>query len=148
MPSAADRNLSAMARYTEALDDLRRAATLDRTEDGDLIRSLRARTFAHAGDSAGAVAAAEAGEASTVGEAVYNTAAAHALLGTRERRAGETHGPRAVALLNRARACGFFATPSEIARFATDRDFASVYQRLDFRAFFADVNFPADTFAR
>ena len=60
----------------------------------------------------------------------------------------EVYAARALQMLRRVESTGLFKVPFHLRRFESDRTFAPLGSRPDFQALMADVNFPADPFAR
>ena len=106
-----------------------------------------ALVLAQMGDRAGALAeVAGVEEQSDDGGALYTAAALHALLAAQPADDAEDHADRAMSLLARARATGLLELPANLEEFSRDRDLDPLRPRPDFRAFAADLAFPANPF--
>jgi tetratricopeptide (TPR) repeat protein len=137
--------LNRLGRHAEALPDWERAIGLSTGRKLIPLRLGRALTLARLGDHARATAAAEemAQRNSLTAEDTYNLACVFSLaavpqLGNFEPRAepegqAERHAARAVALLRKAKAAGYFKEPANIEQLKKDSDLNPLRLREDFR---------------
>jgi tetratricopeptide (TPR) repeat protein len=132
--------LGTQARYGEAADDWQRAAELDDGGMRTVLCCSRADALARAGDHAHA--AAEAGQIAMIdrlpAEMLYNLACVVSLCAAAAKDdAGlaERYAARAVELLARAEAAGFFNDASGAEHLDNDTDLDALRERNDFRKF-------------
>jgi tetratricopeptide (TPR) repeat protein len=140
--------LVVLRRYRESASDWDEALRLNAiSPDAGSIRLPRADTLARAGDHLRAAAEADelAGARSLSGEALYNLACVQALnaasrpLPVREKEA-DGYATKAVALLQRAAAVGYFRDAANVAHLHKDDDLAILRARDDYRAFIASLS--------
>jgi serine/threonine-protein kinase len=139
--------LERLGRHADALQDFERALTLAPEQDKVPIQVGRAVALAGLGRSAEAVAGAEAAARTPApqGETLYSMARVYGLAGAatgqdvkvppaeRTQRSQE-YGQRAVELLAKAKAAGFFKEGNNLSRLAHDEAFAQLRHREDFRS--------------
>jgi tetratricopeptide (TPR) repeat protein len=141
-----------LGRWADAARDWDRAVELDRQPDRWVRRYFRAIALARAGEHARAAAEAEAleKEPKIVGDAVYNLACVQALaaaaarsdtrLSTAEQgRLAERYAARAMVLLQKLRAEGYFKDAGHAGTLATDEDLQALSGRPDFRQLLEQV---------
>ncbi len=146
--TARARTLGQLNRHRDAVADWDRALALaSPTERGQFLLA-RAESLARAGDHARAAAEADAlGQLPQLpGSTCYNIARIQALnaasagrdaarpLAQREKLA-EEYARKAVALLHRAAAAGYFASPTNVAHLDKDADLDALHPRTDYAAF-------------
>jgi tetratricopeptide (TPR) repeat protein len=147
---------AALSRPAEAGQDLQRAGELDQDQTGAGLAFFRAAVLLQAGDHLKAAALADqvTRRPTVQTHTLYNLARLYALAAARAqadaklkeaRRAQlvSEHGDRAVALLRKAQAAGYFQGAETIERLRREKDFASVRARADFRELLARLR-PAD----
>ena len=132
--------LGTLARHAEAAGDWQRAAELDDGRMRTTFRLSRVGALARAGDHARA--AAEAGELAMIdplaADALYNLACAFSLCAAAAKddaALAERYAARALELLARARAAGFFNAAANVEHFGNDKDLEALRERDDFRKF-------------
>jgi tetratricopeptide (TPR) repeat protein len=131
--------LTQLGRYAEAVHDWDRALELDEGAGRPALRLQRASTLVRAGQAAQAVVEADAltqGK-DVPGETLYDTACLYALASAALKdnsQQAETYAAKAVALLRRAQAAGYFQKPARIAHMKKDTDLDSLRNRADYRA--------------
>jgi hypothetical protein len=139
--------LDDLKRHAEALTDWDQAIELSPPAGRPQFLLGRARSRVLAGDTAAAVAEADAlteGPA-TSGPIWYDAACVYALAAAAAGEDGqrEAHAGRAVALLRRARAAGYFKNPARVEHLKRDADLAPLRPREDFQKFVAELETPA-----
>jgi tetratricopeptide (TPR) repeat protein len=130
------RTLAELGRYPEAAEDLKRGLKLKPEKERPALRLEWGCWRARAGDCTRATA--EADEVLRSKDVspllIYSAACVYALAAARTPSPlGERYALRAVALLRRARASGFFQPPDRQALLDTDRDLDALRRRADFR---------------
>jgi hypothetical protein len=133
--------LEKLKRPAEALTDWDRAVELSTSAERPWMQVARARCRAQVGNVTDAVAeaAAVAEDPKVSGSLLYNVACVYALAAAQEDRQREVYAGRALALLRRARATGFFKERREIELLTNDADLDGLRPRDDFRAFVAEL---------
>jgi serine/threonine-protein kinase len=136
--------LTELGRFTEAVSDWDRALELEEGPGRSTVRLLRARTLARAGDHARATAEAEELSAGKeVGGAVlYSAACLYALSagsGPPDPKRRDGHAARAILLLRRAQAAGYFQSATSVESLAKEPDLAGLRARPDFQALLKEV---------
>jgi serine/threonine protein kinase/tetratricopeptide (TPR) repeat protein len=146
------RSLNRLNRPEEALKDCDRALQLDTGQRGVALRALHAYTRARLGELAGALV--EADELTrtplTHGGALFELASIHALaaaavvtdtqLAPAERTVqAERHAARAVELLGKASASGFFKKAARVEFLRKDDDWQALRSRADFQALLSEL---------
>jgi hypothetical protein len=126
-----------MARHAEAAEDWDQAARLAGGAERERYRLRRAAALARAGDRARAVAEAGALAAGQDlrGEALYQLAGIYATASAvaDDTTLADQDAARALELLARARAKGYFKTPAGVKRLREDADLAPLRSREEFR---------------
>jgi len=136
--------LMRLARYAEALKDWDRAIALDEGSNRPTFRLSRALTLAHVGDHVRAVAAAEdltQGD-QVSGGTLYDAACVCALSAAAVKndvKPGENYAARAVALLRRAQATGYFEDGQRLQHLKKDSDLASLRPREDYQTLLKEL---------
>jgi serine/threonine protein kinase/tetratricopeptide (TPR) repeat protein len=142
-------SLTQLGRHDEALRDLERLLELEDGVKSDSWRSVHADALARMGRHGPAMAEVDAliARPSLPAATWYNLACACALcsaavrqdaqLGQAEQgRRAELYAARAVALLKKAAAAGFFQTPDAVEQMRKDKDLELLRQRRDFQDLF------------
>jgi serine/threonine-protein kinase len=139
--------LDMLGRNADALKDWDRAVAEDDGSKGALLRSGRAMNLARLGEHARAAA-----DVAAVAETRDAPAAALHLAGVAcavcagavkgDAALAERYASRAVALLRRAHAGGYYQVPARVLRLQTNADFDPLRQREDFRKLLAEVAGP------
>jgi tetratricopeptide (TPR) repeat protein len=139
------RALGELKRPAEALTNWDRAVELSSPAERPSMQLERARCRAQAGNVTEAVAeaAAVAEHPKASGRLLYNVACVYALAAAQEDRQREVYAGRALALLRRARAAGFFKDPAQVTHLKQDTDLAPLRPREDFQKFVAEFEGPA-----
>jgi serine/threonine protein kinase/tetratricopeptide (TPR) repeat protein len=144
--------LSVLNRHAEALADVDRASGLRQGKAPGALPYVRATILARMGNHAQAVRDAEAaaGKDPRDGNTLYNLACVHALAsaaarkddkraaGEREKLA-ERYATRAVELLARARAAGYFKVAGHVADLDTDPDLEPLRPRADYKRLYGEL---------
>jgi tetratricopeptide (TPR) repeat protein len=137
--------LTRLARNAEALTDWDRALALDDGSNRAMYRQQRALALARTGDSTQAVAEAEdltQGD-QVSGGSLYDAACICALSSAGVRDDGkrqETYALRAVAMLRRAQATGYFKDSQQVQHLKQDDDLAVLRTRTDFQKLLSDLD--------
>jgi tetratricopeptide (TPR) repeat protein len=150
--------LTELGEHQDALTYWDRVLAMADMADGFSITQyqiFRALTLAKLGDYGQATQEVDRATGPPVKEAsiLYNAASVYSLSvalvhadakrSTEERNAlGEQYAARAVALLRRAQAAGFFADPAQINQVTTDNDLHPLRSHPDFQKFLAEVTSP------
>jgi tetratricopeptide (TPR) repeat protein len=132
--------LGKLSRYSEAAEDWQRAAELNDGREQTALQRSRVDALARAGDHVRA--AAEAGDLAAIealpANTVYNLACVLSLCAAAvkdDTALADRYGARALELLARARALGFFNAAANVEHLATDADLNALRERDDFRKF-------------
>jgi tetratricopeptide (TPR) repeat protein len=126
-------------RYAEAVPDLGRAIELtDQESKRDYIRVRRADALVRTGQTAQAVAEADSlTQGNNVpGDTLYTAAWIYALASAAlkdNNQQAENYAVKAIALLRRAQAAGFFQEPARVADFKKNTDFDALRSRADYQ---------------
>jgi tetratricopeptide (TPR) repeat protein len=147
--------LSKLGRHAEALPDCERALEYDNGRDRDAIRLSRAEVLARAGHYARAAAEANdlAQARSPSGGDLYNLARVYSLAAAAVSRAdkpppadrdklSQQYASRAVELLTKTRATGYFKDRANTERMSKHSDFDALRLRADFKRLLADLAKP------
>jgi serine/threonine protein kinase len=124
--------------YAEALPDFDHAIELAEGTERDYFRVHRAITLLRTGQTAEAVDAADSltqGKNLT-GEVLYNAACFYALASaarTHNRQQTESHAAKAITLLRRAQAAGYFQDAGRVGDLKQDTDFDTLRSRGDYQ---------------
>jgi serine/threonine protein kinase/tetratricopeptide (TPR) repeat protein len=130
--------LMRLARHVEALNDWDRALALDNGSNRVMYRQQRALTLAHTGDHIRAVAEAEdltRGD-QVSGGSLYDAACICALSAAAvidDAKQQEAYAARAVGMLRRAQATGYFNDSQSVQHLKQDDDLAALRARNDFQ---------------
>jgi serine/threonine-protein kinase len=144
--------LNKLARYSDALKDLDQAVQLADEGGKERPQLFRSITLAHLGEHVRATTEAETltGKNGASGDILYNGACVFALSSTavlkdkklvqaeRETLAGK-YSDRALKLLEKAKATGFFAAPGALENLKNDNDLDSLRSRQDFKTILAEL---------
>jgi serine/threonine-protein kinase len=135
------RALTVLGRPAEADKEWERALALDDGKERSQIRADRALALARRGDHAEATRAAETvvRDGNPSAASLFTLARAYALLSGAAGKDGEQYAARAVDLLTRARAAGWFKKFSNRERLKAETDLASLRARADYQKVLADV---------
>jgi serine/threonine protein kinase/tetratricopeptide (TPR) repeat protein len=130
--------LADLHRYPEALQDWERAIELDEGPDRPAFRLQRAVALAHLGDHARASAEADdlTHNARTPAGTLYDAACVYGLsvpAAKDDAKQQEQYARKALALLRRAQAAGFFKSAAEVEHLKEDDDLAALRDRADFK---------------
>jgi serine/threonine protein kinase/tetratricopeptide (TPR) repeat protein len=141
--------LTKLRRHNDALRDLDRLLELADAQTRNTRRSLRAATLARMGDHGAAVNEADAVAAmgSLSAESMYHLACTYAACAAavrqdpqistaEQRQRADKYEVRAVDLLSKARAAGFFRETARIEEMRQDEDLAPLRRRRDFQELF------------
>jgi len=144
--------LGNLARHKEAVKDWERAITLDSGAQRSHFVVLRAGSLARSGDHAAASAVAAKLEKlpGETGENLYNSACIYALSSAAagrdtklaaavRKKLASQYGARAVELLGKAGAAGYFKNPAQIVHMKKDTDLEPLRNRTDFKKFLAEI---------
>jgi len=144
--------LNKLGRYLEAMRDWNRAIELADEGGKERPRLFRCVTLAHLSDHIRATTEAEVltGNKGASGDILYNGACAFALsstavlqekklVQTEREKLAEKYSARAVQLLEKANATGFFAPPGALQNLRTDNDLDSLRSRQDFKTLLAEL---------
>jgi serine/threonine-protein kinase len=145
--------LDQLGNHAEAEGDWHRALSLSKAAERETIQLLRAVALVRAGDAEQAVSEAEAltNKPNVSGEGLYNAACIHALASSvwkDDAPKAEKQAARAVVLLRRAEAEGYFRSSEVVGEMKQDRDLDVLRSRADYQNFLRDLTFPANPFAR
>jgi tetratricopeptide (TPR) repeat protein len=137
------RALTDLHRYAEAVQDWDRAIELDEGPQRPAFRLLRAATLAHAGEHAQAIAEADdlTRADKTPGDMLYDAACVYGLSvpAAKDAQQQERYADKALALLRRAQAAGFFKSAAEVQHLQEDDDLAALRGRADFKQFVTEL---------
>jgi hypothetical protein len=138
--------------HAEAVAEWDRALELDDGSSQNGLRLQRAFSLVKLGEHAQATAEANAlaDQKSVPGETLYNLACVSSLSSTAVRRdphlspteqdqRAEEYAARAVELLGKARAVGYFQEPARVEHLKTDKDLDPLRDREDFKKLLAEL---------
>jgi hypothetical protein len=136
--------LGELKRPAEALTDWNLAVEFASPAEWPSMQVARARCRAELGKvtDAAVEAAAVAEDPNASRGLLYNVACVYALAAAQEDCQREVYAGRALALLHRARAAGFFKERREFELLTNDADLDGLRPRDDFRAFVAELKTP------
>jgi tetratricopeptide (TPR) repeat protein len=144
--------LNKLGRYLDAIKDWDRAIELADEGGKERPRLFRSVTLAHLGDHMQATTEVEVftGKKGTSGDILYNGACVFALssiavlqdkrlIQAEREKLGEKYSARAVELLQKANATGFFMPPGAVQNLKKDNELDSLRSRGDFRKLLAEL---------
>jgi tetratricopeptide (TPR) repeat protein len=129
-----------LKQYPAAVADWDEAVRLAPEAERAKVRVRRAMTRIRAGEDATAVNDVEAEVAAgPTGAILYNAACALAIAAGRGGTTADRYAARALELLRKAKAAGFFAGRANREHMRKDEDFAAIRDRAEFKAFVEEV---------
>jgi hypothetical protein len=133
-----------LQRYPEALQDWDRAIELDEGAKRPALRLHRALALAHAGDHARAATEADdlTRDEKTPAVTLYDAACVYGLsvpAAKDDAKQQEQYARKALTLLRRDAAAGYFNDAAQVEHMLKDDDLAALRDRADFQQFVADL---------